>query len=57
MKEMIVKIKTLLDTRPDEVPKESQFLLEFDHTNLAQSNLHDKTYWVVAMEASIKAGP
>ena len=30
MKEMMVKIKTLLDTRPDEVPTESKFLLEFD---------------------------
>ena len=52
----MVKIETLLDTRPDEVPMESKFLLEFDHGKLEQFNLHDQTYWVVAMEAAIKAG-
>ena len=53
---MVAKIKTLLDTRPDEVPTESKFLLEFDHGKLAQSNVHDETYWVVAIEAAIKRG-
>ena len=56
MKKMMVKIETLLDTRPDEIPKESQFLLEFNHGNLAQSNIHAKTYWVVTREAAIRAG-
>ena len=56
MKEMMVKIETLLDTRPDEVPTESKFLLEFDHGKLARSNMHNQTYWVVAIEAAIKAG-
>ena len=55
MKEMMVKIETLLDTRPDEVPTESKFLLELDHGKLAQPNINDQTYWVVAMEAAIKA--
>ena len=41
MKEMMVKIDTLLDTRPGKVPKESKFFLEFDHGKLAQSNMHD----------------
>ena len=56
IKEMMVKIENLLETRPDEVPTESKFLLEFDHGKLARSNIHDQTYWVVAMEAAIKAG-
>ena len=56
MKERMVKIKTLLDTRPDEIPKDSQFLLEFDHGKLAQCNIHDKTYWFVTMETAIIAG-
>ena len=56
MKDMMVKIETLPNTRPDEVPTESEFLLEFDHGKLAQSNMHDQTYWVVAMEAAINAG-
>ena len=55
MKEMMVKIKTLLGTRPNEIPQESQFLLEFDHGKLTQFDIHDKTSWVVAMEASIIA--
>ena len=53
---MMVKIETLLDTSPDEVPMESKFILEFDHGKLAQSNMHDQICWVVAMEAAIKAG-
>ena len=56
MQEMMVKIETLLDTRPDEIPNYSQFFLEFDHEKLARSNIHDKTYWVVATEAEITAG-
>ena len=56
MKEMMVKIESLLDTIPDEVPAESKFLLEFDHGKLARSNMHNQTYWVVAIEAAIKAG-
>ena len=27
-----------------------------DYDNLMKSNIHNKTYWVVAMEAAIKAG-
>ena len=42
--EMMVKIETVLNIRPEETPKESQFLLEFDHGKLAQSNMHNKTY-------------
>ena len=53
---MMVKVENLLETRPDEVPTESKLLLEFDHGKLARSSIHDQTYWVVAMEAAIKAG-
>ena len=35
MKEMMGTIKTLLDTRPDEIPKDSQFLLDINHRKLA----------------------
>ena len=52
----MVKIKTLLDTRPDKIPKDSQFLREFDHEKRERSNIHDKMYCVVAMEALIIAG-
>ena len=56
MQEIMIKIETLLDTRPDEVPTEIKFLLEFDHGKLALSTIHNHTYWVVAMEAALKAG-
>ena len=35
MEKMMVNIETLLNTRPDEIPKDSQFLLEFNHGKLA----------------------
>ena len=44
MKEMTAKINPLLDTRPEDVPKESQFLLEFNRRKLERSNTHNKTY-------------
>ena len=56
MIEMLVKTESLLDTRPDKVPAESNFLLELDHEKLSQSNINDQIYWVVAMEAVIKMG-
>ena len=53
---MMVKIETFLDTRPDEVPTESNFILGFYHGKMARSNMHNQICWVVAMEAAIKAG-
>ena len=44
IKEMTVKIDMLLDIKPDEIPMDSQSLLEFNHRKLVQSNIHDKTY-------------
>ena len=54
--DVMAKIEILLDTRPDEIPEGSKFLLEFDFGNPGQSTLDDKTYWAVAMKAAIKAG-
>ena len=56
MKEMMSMIENLLDTRPDEIPKESQFLLDFDNGKLARLHIHGKTCWVVATEAALIAG-
>ena len=46
----MVKIEPLMDTRPDKIPEDSKFPLEFDHDEVCRSNIHDKTYWVVAMK-------
>ena len=53
---MMVKIETILDTRPDKVPAERKFVLEFYYGKLARLNMHNQAYWVVAMEAAINAG-
>ena len=50
------KIETLRETEVDNVPESSRFLLEMDYESLMHSDIHSKTYWVVATEAAIKAG-
>ena len=50
------KIDQLSQTNADEIPEGSRFLLEMDYDNIMKSNIHNKTYWVVAMEAAIKVG-
>ena len=50
------RIDQLGETTVEEDPEGSRFLLEMDYDNLMKSNIHNKTYWVVAMEAAIKAG-
>ena len=50
MKIVMIKIETLLDTRPDKISEDSKFLLEFDHENLCSSNIHDKTYYVLVIQ-------
>ena len=54
--EIMEKIDQLRETDVDDVPEGSRFLLEMDYDNLMKSSIHDKTYWVVATEAAIKAG-
>jgi hypothetical protein len=50
------RIYQLSETDVDDVPEGSRFLLEMDYDNLIKSNIHNKTYWVAATEAAIKAG-
>ena len=52
----MVKIGQLRETDIDDIPESSRFLLEMDYGNLVKSSIHNKTYWVVATEAAIKAG-
>ena len=51
------RIDQLGETNVDEVPEGSRFLLKMDYDNLMKSNIHNKTYWVVAMEAAINSYP
>ena len=50
------KIDTLREKDVDDVPESSRFLLEMDYNKLMLSYIRNKTYWVVATEAAIKAG-
>ena len=54
--DIMEKIDQLRETDVDDVPEGSRFLLEMDYDNLMKSSIHDRTYWVVATEAAIKAG-
>ena len=52
----MVRIKNLSKTSPEEIPDKSKFLLEFNYDRLFKSNVHDQTYCVVVMEATVVAG-
>ena len=44
------------ETRPEEVPEDSRFLLEFDFEKLNTSSFENQQYWVIAMKAATVAG-
>ena len=54
--DIMVKIDQLRETDINDIPESSRFLLEMDYDNLMKSNIHNKTYWVIATEAAIRAG-
>ena len=56
MSEITEKVDKLRETDIDDIPGSSRFLLEMNYGNLMKSNIHNKTYWVVAAEATINAG-
>ncbi len=41
---------------PEEVPEESQFLLEINFSDLSKSNIKNQQYWVIAIQVAITAG-
>ena len=56
LSDIMDKIETLRETAVDNIPEGSRFLLEMDYESLMHSDIHSKTYWVVATEAAIQAG-
>ena len=56
MSEIMEKIEKLWKTDIDDIPEGSRFLMEMNYDKLIQSDIHNKTYWVVATEAAIVAG-
>ena len=55
-KEILKEVDRLLDTNPDDIPKESQYLLELDFTSLYSATFEKQSYWVLAMKAARRAG-
>ncbi len=53
--EILHQINVLLDLAPEEVPKASQFLLEINFSELSKSHLEIQKYWMLAVDAALKA--
>jgi hypothetical protein len=50
------EIHKLLETPPSEVPPESQYLLELDHSTMYKASYEEQAYWVLALKATRRAG-
>ncbi len=48
-------INIFSEVAPEEVPKDSRFLLEINFFELTKSHLETQTYWTMAMDAAITA--
>ncbi len=46
----------LADTPPEEVPKESKFLLEINFGKLPKSHIKNQHFWIIAIQAATTAG-
>jgi hypothetical protein len=55
-KEILKEVDHLLDMNTDDIPKESQYLLELDFTPLYSASFEKQSYWVLAMKAARRAG-
>ena len=53
--EIIQQINVLSEVAPEEVPKDSQFLLEINFSKLSTFHLNTQTNWTLAMDAALKA--
>ncbi len=48
-KKVLRKINELLETPPSEVPPESQYLLELDHSAMYKASYEEQAYWILAI--------
>ena len=54
--EILHEIHELLETAPSDVPPESQYLLELDHSTLYNASYEEQAYRVLALKAAQRAG-
>jgi hypothetical protein len=55
-KELASELERLHSLDSDDVPKESQFLLDFDIDDLAEGDIFLQEQWIIAMRAAHRAG-
>ncbi len=48
--------RELLETPPSEVPPESQYVLERNHSAMYKASYEEQAYWVLALKAARRAG-
>ncbi len=53
--EIVLKLKSLAGTAPEDVPAESKFLLEINFSNLTKSHIESQKYWILAVNAALTA--
>jgi hypothetical protein len=49
------QINVLLDLAPEEVPEDSQFMLEINFSELSSYHLETQKYWMLVVDAALKA--
>ena len=54
--DVLAEIATLSNSRPEDIPEESKFLLELEVVELDRASLSQQEYWVTAMKAALVAG-
>ena len=55
-REVLAEVDRLAEVDPILLPEGSRYLLEIDFTSLLNDNLAKPSYWVLAMQAAVKAG-
>ena len=50
--DILREIQELLETPPSNVPPESQYLLELNHSSMYNAIYKEQAYWVLALKAA-----
>jgi hypothetical protein len=54
--DILREVHELLETPSSDVPPESQYLLELDHSSMYNVSYEEQAYWVLALKAARRAG-
>ncbi len=54
--DILREVHELLETPLSNVPPESQYLLELDHSSMYNTSYEEQAYWVLALKAARRAG-